>query len=126
VATFSQTTDNDLAVVNGSLVLVTDVAQEAAIVLRNKFKFTKGEYFLDVRQGVPYFELVFVKNPNLLLIKRLFRDVIMSVPGIARVIDLSMSLETRTRKLAFSFRAQADNGRIISGGSGQPFIVEEQ
>lgn len=124
MATFAQTTDNDLALENGQLILVTDVAEEAAIVLNNRFKFVKGEYFLDTRQGVDYFGIVFVKNPNLLLIRRLFRDIVESVQGIKKIIDLQTSLNDRTRKLSISLRAQADNGKFIVGGSGQPFIVE--
>lgn len=124
MATFAQTADRDLALDKGQLVLVTDVAEEAAIVLRNRFRFVKGEYFLDTRQGVPYFDVVFVKNPNLLLVRRVFRDVILSVQGIKRIIDLKTALVEKTRKLTFSFRAQADNGKFIVGGSGQPFIVE--
>lgn len=124
MATFAQTTENDLALDKGQLVLVTDVAEEAAIVLRNRFRFVKGEYFLDVRQGVPYFDVVFVKNPDVLLVRQVFRDVILSVQGIKKIIDLRTSLDAKTRKLSFFFRAQADNGKFIIGGSGQPFIVE--
>lgn len=125
MSTFAQTTDNDLALALGQLVLVTDVASEAAIVIKNRFKFVRGEYFLDTRIGVPYFGTVFVKNPNVLLVRRVFRDVIMSVQGIKSIIDLSVSLNAKTRKLTFTFRALADNGKIITGGSGQPFIVED-
>lgn len=124
MATFAQTSDFDLALDRGQFVLVTDVAEEAAIVLRNRFKFVRGEYFLDTRIGVPYFSSIFVKNPKVLLVRRIFRDVILSVQGIKRVIDLSSSLNVKTRRLLFSFRAQADNGKFITGGSGQPFIVE--
>ena len=125
MSTFAQTTDNDLALDKGQLVLVTDVASEVAIVLRNRFKFVKGEYFLDTRIGVPYFDVILVKNPSVLLVRRVFRDVIMSVQGVKQIIDLKVSLNAKTRKLSFSFRVQADNGKIITGGSGQPFIVED-
>jgi hypothetical protein len=124
VATFAQETNNDLKLTNGQLTLVTDVAEAAAIELRNKFRFVKGEWFLDTRLGVPYFDLVFVKNPNVLLIRQLFRTVILSCQGIDRILQLDTSFNEKTRKFSFSFRAQAANGKIIIGGSGQPFIVE--
>jgi hypothetical protein len=101
-------------------------AVEAAIALRNKFLFVKGEYFLDTRQGVPYFQYVFVKNPDLLIVKDLFTQVIKSVPGVASIDRLDVSFDRATRKGAFSFRAIAANGKVITGGSGQPFIVEPQ
>lgn len=124
MSTFAQETDNDLALVAGQLVLVRDVAECAAIQLRNRFQFVKGEYFLDTRQGVPYFAYVFIKNPDVLLIKQLFRWVITTTPGIKAVLELVTRFDSAARKLFFSFRAQADNDKIIAGGSGQAFIVE--
>jgi len=124
VSTLRQTTENDLALVNGQLVIELDVAQEAAIVLRNKFLFVKGEWFLDTRVGVPYLAYVFVKRPDLLVIRQIFRKVILSVDGVKSIIDLTLKFDRAERRLTFSFKALADNGKIISGGSGQPFIVE--
>lgn len=124
MSTFAQETDNDLKLVGGQLVLVTDVAEAAAIQLQNRFRFVKGEYFLDTRQGVPYFDLVFVKNPDVLLIKQLFKTVILGTPGIASIVNLTTVFDSKARKLTFSFRALADNGKIVTGGSGAPFIVE--
>ncbi len=122
MAVFAQTSDNDLSIVGGQLVLVTDIAEQAAIVMRNRFLFGLGEYFLDVRQGVPYFQYVFVKNPDVLLIKSLFAEIIRTTPGVKSILSLSVSRVGR--KAFFAFRALADNGRIVSGGSGSPFIVE--
>lgn len=124
MATFAQETDNDLKLVAGQLVLVSSVAEAAAIQLRNRFQFVKGEYFLDTRIGVPYFGFVFVKNPDLLLIKQLFRTIILGTPGVKSIIDLTTSFDSAARTLSFSFRAFADDGAVIAGGSGQPFIVE--
>ena len=124
MSTFAQETDNDLKVVNGQLVLVTDVAEEAAICLRNKLQFVQGEWFLDTRVGMPYFAFFFVKNPDLLLLRSLLRTAILSVEGIDSIIDLNTTLDKARRKASFKFRARAANGKIITGGSGQPFIVE--
>lgn len=126
MATFAQDETRNLSLVNGQLVLVVDPAAEAAIVLRNKFLFGKGEYFLDIREGVPYFEYVFRKNPDLLLIRRLFRDIIKGTQGISEILSLTTGYDSKTRKGNFSFRARATNGKVVSGGSGQPFIVEQE
>lgn len=124
MATFAQTTDQDLALTNGQLVLVTNPAEETAIELRNKFRFVQGEYFLDTREGVPYFSLIFVKNPDLLLVRQILRNVILSCAGVKEILSLETSLDARTRKLTFRFRVRAIDGQIIVGGSGEPFIVE--
>lgn len=124
MASLAQETDGDLKLVDGCLQLVTDVAEEAALELRNRFLMAKGEWFLDTRQGIPYLEFVFVKNPDLLLVRQLFREVILSVQGIKEIIDLSTTLDSKTRSLSFALRAKADNDKIITGGTGLPFIVE--
>lgn len=124
MSTFAQETTNDLKLEAGQLVLVTDPAEAAAVQLRNRFQFVKGEYFLDTREGVPYFAYVFVKNPDLLLIKQLFRTVILSTPGIKDVLELTTSYDSSARNLEFGFRALTETDEVISGGSGAPFIVE--
>lgn len=124
MSTFAQTSDGDLLIENGRLVLVRGAAEVAVIKLRNKFRFVEGEYFLDRRQGVPYRRSIFGKGRNLNIVKQLLWSVILSVEEIDKVLDLSVSHDRRARKLSFSFRAKASDGRIVSGGSGQPFIVE--
>lgn len=124
MSTFAQTPQNDLSIVNGQLVLVTDVATEAAIELRNKFLFIRGEYFLDTRQGAPLFTYVFVKNPDLPLIRQLFHNIIKSAKGIATVDELNVSFDVSKRKLTFSFSATAADGQTVTGGSDRDFIVE--
>lgn len=123
MSTFQQESDRDLSVVNGQLVLVQDQATAIAIKLRNRFLFVKGEYWLDTRIGVPYRELIWVKNPDLLLIKSLFRQVILSVPGVASVPLLDIAFDRAARILTFNFSAVTDDGATITGGSDTPFIV---
>lgn len=124
MSTFAQTSTQDLSLTNGQLVLVTNVAEETAIELSNKFRFVQGEYFLDARQGVPYFGLIFVKNPDVLVVRQIFRNIILSCQGVKDIPTLEVSLDSKTRKLSFTFRARTIDGRIVTGGSGLPFIVE--
>lgn len=107
----------------GRLVVVTDKLECAAVKLKNRFRLFLGEWFLDTRIGVPWFQVVFVKNPDLSVIRRLLNRIILSVPPIITVTKLDLDYDPAARVLGFSFEAVGDDGRILTGGSGEPFIV---
>lgn len=83
----------------------------------------KGEWFLDTRVGVPYWDLSRLKNPDEEVLRRLFRRVILSVQGVGTIESLTLSIDRASRVLSFSFRVTHDSGAVITGGSGEPFIV---
>ncbi len=118
------TTGNDFAFSDsGRLVLETDEVVAAAIKLKHRLQFFLGEWFLDTRLGVPYFDVVFVKNPDIEVIRRMFRRIILSCPPIVDVNKLDIFFLKAERKLIYEFQAVAEDGRTVTGGSGQDFIV---
>lgn len=58
-----------------------------------------GEWFLDQRIGVPYIQKIFVKNPSLPLIERIYRRATLKCPGIVKVNKFSMAVDFPTRTL---------------------------
>lgn len=128
MSTLARTPAGDLALVtqaNGkkNLSILTDKATACAIKLADRFRIWLGEWFLDTRIGVPYIQTVFVKRPSLSAIRQLFRTIILTTPPIASCDDLQLNYNAARRTLAYSFRATTNDGAIITGGSGQPFIV---
>lgn len=119
------TTTGDFDLSSGNLQIVADPAQALAIELRARFKLWLGEWYLDTRIGVPYRQVVLVKNPNIAIIRTLFKKVILDTPGVKTLDQFSLTYDPRTRTAAFSFSATTDTGAVISGGSGQPFIVDQ-
>lgn len=104
--------DLDLAGDRASLVTGADaVAQKIGVRLR----LFRGEWFLDERVGVPYYEQVLVKNPNLVAIRSLFRRAIATTPGVEEVTSLDLTVDTAQRRAEVSFRARANDGEIIEG-----------
>ncbi len=124
MSSFAQTLEGDIALVHGRLKLVTG-AEEKAQKINNRLRLFLGEWFLDTRVGTPWYGVILgVKNPELVIIRRLFRTVIMSVDGIADVEELDLRWDRETRELAWDFRVLDDEGTEIVGGSQTPFIVE--
>lgn len=100
-----------------SLVLVEGsdaIAQQLSI----RFKFALGEWFLDTRIGVPYFQEILVKSPNLTRVRGIYRQLILTTPGIESIEEFSLTLDTPTRTLSLSFLARKTDG--------EPFEFEDE
>jgi hypothetical protein len=126
MSAFAQLPNGDLDLSTGNLRVEQSVAQCTAWKLSNLFAFFKGEWFIDTRQGVPYFQYVFVSNPNLDLITALFERILKSAPGVAAVQDIQLFYVSRDRTLTASFTVVTNDGAILTGGLGKPFIVVPQ
>lgn len=97
---------------NGSIVLVTG---DDAIVqqLKIRFRFALGEWFLDTRLGLPIFQEVLVKNPNLTRVRGIYRQLITTTPGIESIEKFALTLDSPTRKLSLSFTARKTDGELL-------------
>jgi hypothetical protein len=83
--------------------------------LRQRHLFFRGEWFLDRRQGFPYFERVLIKNADLPGIRTLERRLIVDTPGIASVSELDLGLSA-SRQLSIDYKAHTTNGQDIDFG----------
>lgn len=97
--------NTDIGIVGGNLTIVdgTDaIAQHLLIRLR----FFKGEYQLDRSIGVPYFEDIFVKNPSLVVVRAIMREVILETPGVLEITRFDLSVDSAIRQLNVDFTVQ--------------------
>lgn len=86
--------DGDLALSeNGDVTLTESICQTVKIRLLWLFQ----EWRLMPEMGFPYFEDVFVKNPNEVKIKYLIRNAVMEVEGVKDVQEIKFALDNRTR-----------------------------
>lgn len=107
-------TDDDLKIFGGDLALKSggeSLAQRVLIAL----SINLGEWFLDVREGVPWLSEVFVRNPDITLIDNTIRARIMSVPGVSRIAEYRSTYTPATRVFVFSFRAEMATGEDGAG-----------
>jgi hypothetical protein len=111
----------DIHITDNEITLATD-DEEIVQELRTRLQFFKGEWFLDRRQGVPYFEEILVKRPNLPVIRAIFRDVIVGTNGIASVETLDLTRETG-RSWLLDFTAKKTDGGTLESNDWPPFIV---
>lgn len=117
----------DLALENGTLVLLGKTDKTRVQYIRQKiaarFKFFLGEWFLDKREGIPYYRDVFVKNPNRPLIRSLFLRVLKTTPGVLSVATFQLDYDPSKRELSAAFEAVVDGGELSVSAGDADFLV---
>jgi hypothetical protein len=109
---------------SGGFKIVKEPVAELVIKLRYLFLFFRGEWFLDKREGVPYFELILVKAPEVRVIKRIFQEIITSTGGdLVESTAVDVIYDPSTRSAIVNFSARLIDGRVLEGGFGRPFLV---
>lgn len=78
----------------GDVSPTSSIAQ--TVVIRLKWFFQ--EWRLGPDRGVPYYEEVLIKNPNLVKIRGRLRDTIMSVEGVTDVKKIEITPDPGTRR----------------------------
>lgn len=90
-------TSNDLVLTSGT----ESIAQHLTIRLRTFL----GEWFLDDRIGIPYFQQFLVKNPSESAMRAILVQAITTTQGIDRLQSLDFTLDSEKRTLSVSFVA---------------------
>lgn len=101
----------DLAIDNGDFIMAdgaTRIAQQILITL----KFWLGEWFLDTSEGIPYFEEILVKNPNLAHVRQIFTEKISEIEGVNSIDLLELDYDAKSRTLAVEYEIGTDYGLI--------------
>lgn len=99
--------DGDIGLTEaGDILLVTSPVQEVLIRLRWYF----AEWVFDPRKGIPWFESVLVKNPDIDGIKKRLVREMMEVDDVLEVtkIDIRVNPESRNTVIRFQFRTDKE------------------
>jgi hypothetical protein len=90
-------TNNELSLVRA----VDSVAQHWLIRMR----FFLGEWFLDEREGIAYFERVLVKSPDLIAVKSLLREASIKTAGVEKIERFDTNYDPVARRYSISASA---------------------
>lgn len=91
--------------------------------LLSRLRFFKREWFLDLRQGVPYFEAVFVRNPDVSLVQSIFRRAILMTPGVQSIARMVTSFDTSTRTFTIDPLEIVLTGGVVFRAQPDEFII---
>lgn len=105
---------NDLEIINKDFQLTNDLSRYVSQKLRIRLSFFKGEWYLNINKGLPYYEEIFVKNPNLSYIEDLIIFEINTCPGVEKLLEFNLLYENITRELLIDFKAKLVNEEILT------------
>lgn len=121
---FLSTSTGDLDLSQG-LRRTTTMPQYVAQRLRQNLSFFLGEWFLDQRQGLPYWKRIIGQRFDASLIEQIFRKACLATAGVSRVERLQVAFNRRTRALSIpSLIAICNDGtKVTQADLGSPFII---
>jgi hypothetical protein len=108
--------NGDLAIVGGKVQWATD-GDAVLQSVRMRLRLFLGEWFADESAGVLDFTSVFVKNPNLAVLRQRFRECILGTQGVKNLLAYDTSLDKATRTFSVTFRVDTDFGALTSSTS---------
>ena len=95
----------DLALSEGGDIITTDSITQA---VRIRLLWFFEEWRLGPGLGFPYFEHLFVKNPNEMKLRHLIRETVMEVEGVTDVTEIVLHIDRKTRQAVISVTFTAD------------------
>lgn len=104
-------TSGDLRLTDGQLTLV-EGDEAIAQHLRVRLRWIRGEWFLDQRTGIPFFEDVLTRFQRGRA-EALFRRTILQTPGVTALRSFRLEVSTATRRATLSFEATAESGAAL-------------
>jgi|SRR5690606_25482948 len=103
--------EGDLLLDDYDLKLIDNVDQIAQN-LYIRLKFFLGEWFLDINQGIPFYEDIFIKSPNQIAVENIIQDEIIQTQGITEITRFESSFDSINRQYRINFTAIANEQEI--------------
>ncbi len=97
--------------IGGDDIVLTFGIDGIAQHLTQRLRTFLGEWFLDLRIGVAYFQQILLKNPNPAMVDSIFKKEILNTPGVLELTFFDLDIGT-DRTLTLSFRTITQEGEI--------------
>lgn len=112
----------DLYLENGTVRLTNSLAESVAQDLKISLSFFQGEWFLDPRQGMPYFQSILGQRTPLPIVSQIFKRAILGRPGVQSITRFELK-QLPNRAIQLVFAVVLTDGSILTSDSFGPFIV---
>ncbi len=108
----------------GHEVVLTAMADEVAQRLFVRLNYFRGEWFLNLLEGTPYYEHILIKAPSDRAVRTVFSSVIRQTEGVAELLSLTYSIN-RQRRLNLSFAVRCADGSVVKINDYPVFVVDD-
>jgi hypothetical protein len=96
-----------------NLKLTSTLTEFVSQKIENVILFFKEEWFLDFEKGIPYFEKIFTKNPDINLINTIFLREIRNISEIEKILKFDTTYDARERTFTIDLEVLANDGTVI-------------
>ena len=102
---------HDLALVGYDLVMATgiDLMRQR---LKQSLLFFQGEWYLDIEDGVPYYQDILKKSPDQIAVEAAFKTAIIETPGVTEITAFALKYDAPLRSLSLSFGVKTIYGNL--------------
>ena len=104
--------DNDEIVIDKLDFTIIDSLDYLRQKLKIRLRFFLGEYYLDINKGIPFFDRILIKNPDIDDVESIFKAEILGTKGVKELTSFDMNFDTTKRQLSISFKALTTAGLL--------------
>jgi hypothetical protein len=115
--------DDEDAVITDDLHFATGITAIAQ-ACRSAMQDTKGEWFLDLDQGLDYWGVLLGQKYDKAKVQAEFRRALLTVPGVKEITALTTELERTTRTLMVKWTVTTDLGIVFADGGSFKEILQ--
>jgi hypothetical protein len=113
----------DLAIDDaGSEVIHTQLTKEVAQRLTVRLNFFRGEWFVNLLEGTPYFQQILGKASDD-AVRAALTAVILGTEGVASLISFTAIRDRSARTATVAFKARLEDGSTFSTADYPAFVV---
>jgi hypothetical protein len=110
-----ETTKDLTLTINKNLKLTSTLTEFVSQKIENLLSYFYEEWFLNYEGGIPYFEKIFTKNPDLNLVNTILLRQIKTIDEIIEIIKFETTFDTSTRTFLGEYEVKASDGEIVEG-----------
>jgi len=94
----------------GSDLLMVDELDQIEQSLKERLLFYRQEWFLDTTSGIPFYDDILVKNPNVPNIENIIKAEIMDTPEAIELLSFKSEFDAPARSYSVSFSLRTEFG----------------